>query len=348
METAVASQKIDHVLVGLLQTDQAELSAALDRILAVEAEPVITKILRYRIQSLVNPGAPKGDLEDVHSEVVLRLLTRLQDFLGNPEERGIGDFCKYVAVVTHNACNDYFRERFPERSRLKNRLRYLLKHHDAFTLWESEDQEWLCGLVQWRGKSPVRTEKFQQLQNNPSSLELAESLKGNLTTFVKEIFVYLEHPLQLDDLVSISATLLGIHEKLTQNDPGQIERLPDSRKEMESVEDHEAYLKQLWEEIQKLPVRQRKALLLNLRDAAGLNLIPLFPQTGIAGIREIASVLEMSDIDFATLWIELPMEDTKIAMILSLTRQQVINLRKSARERLARRMKSFEQQGKIF
>ena len=110
METAVASQKIDHVLVGLLQTDQAELSAALDRILAVEAEPVITKILRYRIQSLVNPRAPKGDLEDVHSEVVLRLLTRLQDFLGNPEERGIGDFCKYVAVVTHNACNDYFRE----------------------------------------------------------------------------------------------------------------------------------------------------------------------------------------------------------------------------------------------
>jgi hypothetical protein len=37
----------------------------------------------------------------------------------------------------------------------------------------------------------------------------------------------------------------------------------------------------------------------------------------------------------------LPLDDATIAGLLGLTRQQVINLRKSARERLARRLKGF-------
>jgi hypothetical protein len=41
----------------------------------------------------------------------------------------------------------------------------------------------------------------------------------------------------------------------------------------------------------------------------------------------------------ASLWNDLPIEDVEIAEHLGVTRQQVINLRKVARERLARRMK---------
>jgi hypothetical protein len=44
---------------------------------------------------------------------------------------------------------------------------------------------------------------------------------------------------------------------------------------------------------------------------------------------------------FAELWPQLPLDDATIAGLLNLTRQQVINLRKSARERLARRLKGF-------
>lgn len=46
--------------------------------------------------------------------------------------------------------------------------------------------------------------------------------------------------------------------------------------------------------------------------------------------------------DKAPHWNELPLAATMIAELLGETRQQVINLRKSARERLARRMKAFE------
>jgi hypothetical protein len=40
-------------------------------------------------------------------------------------------------------------------------------------------------------------------------------------------------------------------------------------------------------------------------------------------------------------WNDLPIEDARIAELLGVTRQQVINARKSGRERLARRLKGF-------
>ena len=43
--------------------------------------------------------------------------------------------------------------------------------------------------------------------------------------------------------------------------------------------------------------------------------------------------------ELAALWPDLPLEDAAIAERLGLTRQQVINLRKSARARLGRRMR---------
>jgi hypothetical protein len=49
----------------------------------------------------------------------------------------------------------------------------------------------------------------------------------------------------------------------------------------------------------------------------------------------------MSAENLAAIWNDLPLEDIRIAELLQLTRQQVINARKSARERLARRLKVF-------
>jgi hypothetical protein len=51
--------------------------------------------------------------------------------------------------------------------------------------------------------------------------------------------------------------------------------------------------------------------------------------------------LELTGEKFAAIWNELPLEDARIAELLGLTRQQVINARKSGRERLARRLKGF-------
>ena len=88
-----------------------------------------------------------------------------------------------------------------------------------------------------------------------------------------------------------------------------------------------------------LPLRQRIALLLSLRDSEGSSVLYLFPMTGVTSILEIAKSLDIPAEDFADLWSKLPLEDNGIAERLGIARQQVINLRRSARERLARRMK---------
>jgi hypothetical protein len=98
------------------------------------------------------------------------------------------------------------------------------------------------------------------------------------------------------------------------------------------------YLRHLWLQIRELPLRQRMALLLNLRDSDDGSVVRFLPLTGIASIGDIAAALELEPLAFAELWNGLPLDDAQIAMRLGLTRVQVSNLRKSARERLARRM----------
>jgi len=93
--------------------------------------------------------------------------------------------------------------------------------------------------------------------------------------------------------------------------------------------------------LQQLPLNQRAALLLNLKDATGFGAITLFPATGIASVRQLAGALEINPERLAEMWNDLPIEDTRIAELTGLTRQQVINARKSGRERLARRLKGF-------
>src|SRR4029079_4859469 len=102
--------------------------------------------------------------------------------------------------------------------------------------------------------------------------------------------------------------------------------------------DRKSYLEKLWSEIRELPQRQRAAILLNLKDSQGNSMIEMLPVTGIASIRQIAETLEIRAEDFAGLWNKLPLDDNQIAERLGITRQQVINLRKSARDRLARRL----------
>jgi len=61
-------------------------------------------------------------------------------------------------------------------------------------------------------------------------------------------------------------------------------------------------------------------------------------------VAEIAEVIGLGEVRLAAMWNELPIGDSAIGELLGLTRQQVINLRKCARERLARRMKATNEE----
>ncbi len=55
---------------------------------------------------------------------------------------------------------------------------------------------------------------------------------------------------------------------------------------------------------------------------------------GIASLRTIAGRLDLSPNELAGLWNRLPLDDLAIAKMLDCTRQQVINLRRVARDKL--------------
>ena len=99
-------------------------------------------------------------------------------------------------------------------------------------------------------------------------------------------------------------------------------------------------MRAVWKEITVLPLTQRAALLLNLRDPSGGSALWLIASSAIASVRKIAELLDLPADQFAQLWSRLPLSDLDIAQRLGVTRQQVINLRQAARQRLARKMRS--------
>jgi hypothetical protein len=62
-----------------------------------------------------------------------------------------------------------------------------------------------------------------------------------------------------------------------------------------------------------LDVRERRVLLLNLKDHRDRGVIDLLPILGIAPLRQIAAQLEISAEKLAELWPQLPLPDAEIA-----------------------------------
>lgn len=177
-----------------------------------------------------------------------------------------------------------------------------------------------------------------------TALGRADFHRLNPAELVAAIFNQAGRRIEFDELVSVVAALRAVREQVAQSavdeerdDP--FANIADHRVNVAAEAEQRHFLKWLWTEIGHLPVRQRMALLLNLRDEQGGGVVALLPVTGVASIRQIAAMLEMPLEELARLWPELPLEDSAIARRLSLTRQQVINLRKCARERLGRRIR---------
>jgi hypothetical protein len=257
-----------------------------------------------------------------------------------------------VAAITYNVYYRYVRTKFPSRWRLKNRIRYLLNHASGFAIWQDEHEEYLCGLTAWvkdRSNENHSSKAPGDLDEFIDSLAPGENVaEMNSAELVKAILNWFDHPILIDELVRIVADLQGIKDLQPATQPREdheegsgisvCDLLPDLGVDIVTKMVERSHLERLWMEISQLPQRQRVALLLNLRDAQARDALILFTFTGIANLRQIAQALELPLDEFMTLWNKLPLEDAAIARLLGITRQQVINLRKSARERLVRRM----------
>ena len=317
--------------------DEGEQKASLELLFSTRIRPLIKKTVQWRFRSV--PGGSQ-DVEDVCSEASLRLWKKMQQWIRAPDDTPVEDFSSYVSATTLNCCKEYLRSKYPRRWHLRNRLRYLFAHSDPFKIWKLETGEWMCGYRIWQGRRQI---SFEELQGR---LEKSQFFQGthekNLTRHVTFVLQAAGGPLALDDLLSVLLVIPGIREEFQdiQVDPDrEVSELAAPPAITKGDRESSSYLKVLWAEIRNLPVNQRIALLLNLRDPNGNDAITALPATGTASIRDIAEAMNISAEEFAILWNELPLDDLRIAQRLQLSRQQVINLRKSARERLHNRMK---------
>jgi hypothetical protein len=205
-------------------------------------------------------------------------------------------------------------------------------------VWEGDEGYLLCGLAAWRdSKLAVSRAELEKRGHEQWLVSANANLRS--PDLLATICDRAGGALRLDDLVSLMADLWEIKD-VPSTAADSDDEYSSQDEQLDARMDQRSQLERLWAEIRDLPLRQRVALLMGLRDANGRAVLALLPLIQIASIRQIAETLSMPAEKLAAMWKELPLPDVAIAESLGVTRQQVINLRKCARERLWRRTRA--------
>lgn len=297
--------------------DPDESERLLERLVQEEAAPIVERVVSSKIRGAI--------AEDVRSEVIADLISRLRELKQARDRNTIRDFRAYCAVASYHGCDKYYRRAFPQRHRLENQLRYLLGKHVRLGIWVSPDGEWICGKKALN-KGLTRLESLVKAERGDASW--ASSREA--TRLVERILDESSAPVPFNDLVERVAEHWRISDKHEVRGVDLANQAPS----VETKLTQRAWLKRVWSEIGSLPRAQRISLLLNLRDERGEAALTLLPGTGVASLAQIAAAVEMSVEELTRVWKGLPLDDLRIAARLGLNRQRVIDLRRSARQRL--------------
>ena len=338
MPPATRTAPGDPILLAFLGAESAAAAAsALEGLLTGDADLALRGTIA---RNLRDSGAASSCLEDIAADTRVKLVRKLWS-LWRGEGEPIENFAGYVASAGANACYSFLRQRFPDRVRFRNRVRYAVAHHPDTCLTEDERGLWVCGPRAESLRAP-----------SPGVLRFVEDpaawLRGHridaaqpLPTLIAAILTGLAGSISLERLVEALEVVTGSRVRTAASERQGLalaEQLADPRPAIVEVLQHREVLVRAWRESVALPPRQRIALLMNLRDADGGSLLQMLPATGVVTLAEVATALGLEVAALERLWMDLPVDDLTIAARISATRQQVINLRKAARARLARRL----------
>lgn len=312
----------------LLAQSEEDRDAQLERILRELVMPVAERTVAAFTQGNLPVGA--DDRDDVISQLSLRIIRKFRAALVL-EEESVQELEPYVTTLTRNILCDVMRGRSPGRMRARSRLRYLLAREARVAAW-TRHGVMVVGLVAHNGAEPL----LPDAATTKAAIERVPIEPESAADAVVAVLTALG-PLRFSTLVSIFAEVWGESDSETADsvDPAPV---PEAILQPGEGLEWRQYLEIVWRELCDLPSRQRMALLLNLRAPESENAAALFLITGVARFEEIAAAVGMLPHRLGEIWDELPLSDIAIASLLGGSRQQVINLRKSARKRLMRRM----------
>ena len=341
---------MDQSLLAFIEaTDEDQADRCLASLIDEHAVPIVKEILGASLRFYLDTSgaASTQDASDLFNDIIANLLSRLRQFRNDRPRGAIADFRGYIAATAYNACNLYLRQKYPRRSRLKNRLRYLLSHDTAFALWTNEASGLIGGFAEWRNKDALTPQRLlEKIRQDPvewietAGLTSVGIDRAQLSSLLHALFQSCGSPIKLDELVNIVADICREKDQPDEQ-LDTVTNLAAPGMDFDTILEQQHMLVLLWQEVCQLPRRQRLALLLNFKEARGQDLVSLLPYTRTATIEQIAEAVELPLAEFLKLWNKLPLDDVTIAELLGATRQQVINLRKCARERLERRMSAI-------
>ncbi len=334
----------------LMAKDVAEAERQLAVLLIEHAEPRIKNIIMARLHSYFNNYEHHPDFEDLYSEVKMRLVRYLEELKANPTTRHCKDFRSYIAVIAHNACNDFLRQMYPARTRLYKQVRDLLNAHPDFASWktivETDRSDWICGFACWQGRKVTAraADWLQQFYESPDTIIEAlapdtDIQRMELDDLIAAIFNQVGESISVDDVVSVIADLRGIRDLTAisfDNDEDHFaQNLSDSKLRIDEVLEMREPLKLYWEALCQLPYEEFKVYILYARDTNGEDLITLFLASKIVTESQIVRLLGISTEQFQDLWLrKLPLDNESIAKELKIKIERVYKLRCQAGKRL--------------
>ncbi len=362
-------------IVGSIAVKTPAKSALRDELLE-QILPTVRAILRRKSgATLADDDARRDNVDavELYHEVIARVWERISgDHAGD-----VADLRAYAATVAHNAWSDYLRDKYPRRTRLKNRLRYFIEHRPAYALWQGQAGETLCGLRAWQmGAGVATTERIAALRDGRERIaelrlpgrEFEQFGADDWDRLLGVLLRRLAGPLALDDLVGLVAGRLGLKEDRHESidDDGFDDAIADEAPTPDQVNEIRRTLARVWVAIQRLKPDYRCAYLLNPPGPGKSRAeLEVFVVNGIAGITEIGEAVALDDGQFRIacdaialedadrasvellrsprdqfflLWKYLPFADLLIGRLLGLGQQQVINRRTLALRELARQL----------
>jgi RNA polymerase sigma factor (sigma-70 family) len=259
------------------------------------------------------------DALELMQEVMARLWERIAD-----DSTAVADITAYAATVTHNAWSDHLRRKYPQRTRLKNRLRYFLDHQRGYAMWNGEHGEPMAGRHGWQleSRAPAAAGRIAALAGGQERLPRGSVPRKPLDQFdaadwdrlIGAVLDRVAAPVAVDDLVAIAAELLGLREDRTDSldDDDNAQALAiadDAARGPEAQVETRGLLRQLWAAILTLKPDYRRAYLLNLPGPGKTRAdLDVFVIHGVASLADIDAALDLTEAQYRRLLASIDLE----------------------------------------
>jgi DNA-directed RNA polymerase specialized sigma24 family protein len=316
-------------------------------------DPVIQRVLKEEIgrdmpASREELNEEADSFEDlsilVRGRIAIRLLNLWEERHAHPDApqpHRIHSLPAYIIAIARNACVDYLRQDYPGRHSLDNSLRTALSKIPALAIWSITSPEgyveWQCGPHDRQDALPIPLNSNHELQGvlrrHLESLSRADALS--------RIFEILRAPLRYTELLNFLASYWDVerayrHAAL-ESLPFQLTKPYQTGLQPEEVVELIGTAQSLWQQIRRISPQQAAAILLKAPSpAADGSYVDFIHQHRIADWNDIAKAVGLSPEQVESIAPDIPLEDQRIADLLTILPKDVPRIRQDARARLNR------------